>query len=76
MIAEKAEGDHADLAGILDGMRLLGLDWDEGPFFQSQRMDLYRAKAERLIASGAAYYCFCSKDQLEKRRATAPSAWP
>ena len=59
------------VGGILDGMRLLGLDWDEGPFFQSQRMDLYRANAERLIASGAAYYCFCSKDQLEKRRATA-----
>jgi glutamyl-tRNA synthetase len=59
------------VGGILDGMRLLGLDWDEGPFFQSQRMDLYRANAERLIASGAAYYCFCSKDQLEKRRAAA-----
>src|SRR3954465_7325796 len=59
------------VGGILDGMKLLGLDWDEGPFFQSQRMDLYRANAERLIASGAAYYCFCSKDQLEKRRAAA-----
>lgn len=59
------------VGGILDGMKLLGLDWDEGPFFQSQRMDLYRANAERLIKSGHAYYCFCSKEQLEKRRAAA-----
>src|ERR1051326_5326580 len=47
--------------GILVGMRWLGLDWDEGPFFQTQRMDLYRATAEKLAASGHAYYCFCSK---------------
>jgi len=59
------------VGGILEGMKLLGLDWDEGPFFQSKRMDLYRANAERLIASGHAYYCFCSKEQLEKRRAAA-----
>ena len=59
------------VGGILDGMRLLGLDWDEGPFFQSKRMDLYKENAERLIKSSHAYYCFCSKDQLEKRRAAA-----
>jgi len=59
------------VGGILDGMRLLGLDWDEGPFFQSKRMDLYRSNAERLIKNGHAYYCFCSKEQLEKRRAAA-----
>jgi glutamyl-tRNA synthetase len=57
--------------GILQGMRLLDLDWDEGPFYQSQRMELYRANAERLIATGHAYYCFCAKEQLEKRRAAA-----
>src|SRR5439155_2762963 len=59
------------VGGILDGMRLLGLDWDEGPFYQSKRMDLYKQNAERLIKSGHAYYCFCSKEQLEKRRAAA-----
>ena len=47
--------------GILVGMRWLGLDWDEGPFFQTQRMDLYKAAAEKLVASGHAYYCFCTK---------------
>ncbi len=59
------------VGGILDGMKLLGLDWDEGPFFQSKRIELYRSNAERLIKSGHAYYCFCAKEQLEKRRAAA-----
>jgi len=57
--------------GILVGMRWLGLNWDEGPFFQTQRMELYRATAEKLAASGHAYYCFCSKEELERRRAAA-----
>src|SRR3984893_5797223 len=60
--------------GILDGMRWIGLDWDEGPFYQSRRLDLYRATAERLLASGHAYYCFCTKDELEQRRAEATAA--
>ncbi len=48
--------------GILVGMRWIGLDWDEGPFFQSQRLELYRKTAARLIESGHAYYCFCKKE--------------
>ncbi len=60
--------------GILDGMRWLGLEWDEGPFFQSQRLPLYRATAERLRRSGHAYYCFCTKEELEQRRAAAVAA--
>src|SRR5438552_13209498 len=40
--------------GILQGMKWLGMDWDEGPFHQSERLDLYRATAERLLASGHA----------------------
>ena len=57
--------------GILEGMRWIGLDWDEGPFFQSQRLALYQATAEKLVASGHAYYCFCTKEELESRRAAA-----
>ena len=57
--------------GILVGMRWLGLKWHEGPFFQSQRMELYRATAARLVESGHAYYCFCSKELIEQRRAAA-----
>lgn len=57
--------------GILQGLRWLGIHWDEGPYYQTQRTDLYRAAAARLLESGAAYYCFCSKEELEKRRAAA-----
>ena len=57
--------------GILTGMRWLGLGWDEGPFFQSRRLDLYKQTAERLLTSGHAYYCFCTKAELEQRRAQA-----
>jgi glutamyl-tRNA synthetase len=57
--------------GILQGMRWLGLDWDEGPYHQTQRMEMYRQTAARLVASGHAYYCFCTKEELEQRRATA-----
>ncbi|AXC14652.1 Glutamyl-tRNA synthetase [Acidisarcina polymorpha] len=62
------------VGGILDGMTWLGLDWDEGPFYQSKRLDLYKAAAERLIASGSAYPCFCTKEELEQRRAEAAAA--
>src|SRR5713226_5424205 len=57
--------------GILQGMQWLGLSWDEGPYYQTQRVDLYRAAAARLIASGAAYYCFCGKEELEQKRVKA-----
>ncbi|ACO31742.1 MULTISPECIES: glutamate--tRNA ligase [Acidobacterium] len=65
---------EAMVEGILEGMRWLGLNWDEGPFFQSQRLDLYRATAEKLLASGHAYHCFCTKEELEQRRAEATAA--
>lgn len=57
--------------GILDGMSWLGLSWDEGPFYQSQRLPLYRESADKLVASGHAYYCFCTKEELEARRQEA-----
>ena len=60
--------------GILDGMRWLGLEWDEGPFFQSQRLPLYQSTAEKLRQSGHAYYCFCTKEELEQRRSEAVAA--
>jgi glutamyl-tRNA synthetase len=60
--------------GILDGMRWLGLEWDEGPFFQSRRLPLYQSTAEKLRQSGHAYYCFCTKGELEQRRIEAVAA--
>src|ERR1022692_4388017 len=47
------------LEGILDGLKWWGIEWDEGPVFQSQRLDMYRAAAERLLASGAGYASYC-----------------
>ena len=49
--------------GILDGLRWLGVDWDEGPYFQSQRLDLHREAALRLAATGAAYFCDCPPEK-------------
>jgi glutamyl-tRNA synthetase len=49
--------------GILESLRWLGLDWDEGPIHQSQRLELYRAAAEELLAGGAAYLCYCPPDR-------------
>ncbi len=67
---------------ILEDLRWLGLDWDEGPdaggdvgpYRQSERLDLYRAHADRLLASGHAYRCFCSTEQLEADRQGARAA--
>ena len=64
---------------ILRAMRWLGLDWDEGPeaggdygpYFQTERMDLYREAAERLVAEGKAYYCFCTPEKLAADREAA-----
>jgi glutamyl-tRNA synthetase len=72
-----AERSSAEMVqGILDGMRWLGLDWDEGPeaggphhpYFQSQRLDRYRAVAAELLSRGSAYRCFCSPDDIKARR--------
>jgi glutamyl-tRNA synthetase len=65
---------EAMVEGILDGMRWLGLNWDEGPFYQSQRLDLYKATAQKLLDSGHAYPCFCTKEDLEHRRKVASEA--
>ncbi len=53
---------------ILDSMRWLGLDYDEGPFYQTHHFDRYAAVAEQLLAQGHAYKCYCSKDRLEALR--------
>lgn len=69
------ERSSADMVtGILEGMRWLGMDWDEGPFYQSQRLDLYARTAAALLESGHAYHCFCTREELESRRAWATEA--
>jgi glutamyl-tRNA synthetase len=54
--------------GILQGLRWLGLDWDEGPFFQSQRLARYQDFAARLVGAGHAYRCFCRPEDLAARK--------
>jgi len=56
---------------ILDSMEWLGLDWDEGPFFQSQRYEVYEAYIQRLLDSGMAYHCHCSPEYLDRKREDA-----
>lgn len=55
-------------AAILEGMAWLGLDWDEGPFYQMQRMERYRAVLAEMLAAGSAYYCYCSREEVEAMR--------
>ncbi|TQV77465.1 glutamate--tRNA ligase [Aliikangiella marina] len=53
---------------ILDGMKWLELDWDEGPFYQTKRFDRYKAVIAQLVDEGKAYPCFCSKERLDTMR--------
>ena len=59
------------IATIVEGMRWVGLDWDEGPFRQTERMDLYRQYALQLLDKGQAYWCVCTAEELEHRRKEA-----
>jgi len=56
---------------ILDAMTWLGLTWDEGPFYQAQRVDIHREMVERLIDEKKAYYCTCTPEELEEKRKEA-----
>ena len=56
---------------IFDAMEWLELDYDEGPFFQMQRMDRYKEVLAQMLAAGTAYHCYCSKEELEQMRAEA-----
>lgn len=53
---------------ILEGMSWLGIDYDEGPFYQTKRLDRYREIIDQLLQQGDAYRCYCAKDRLEKLR--------
>jgi len=63
---ERSTQENVD--AILDGMSWLGLDADEGPFYQSERYDRYKEVSEQLLAVGKAYHCYCSKEVLDELR--------
>lgn len=60
---------EGSVEGITSALEWLGLHWDEGPIFQSERLEIYREHAEQLLASGHAYECFCTPERLEQVRA-------
>jgi glutamyl-tRNA synthetase len=62
---------QSSVDAILEGMTWLGLDWNEGPFYQSDNFPLYKEYVQRLLSSGKAYKCYCSAEQLEAKRAQA-----
>lgn len=64
-VARKVEGA---VENITESLKWLGLDWDEGPYFQSQRLPLYQEIARKLVDQGHAYLCYCSPQRLEEMR--------
>jgi glutamyl-tRNA synthetase len=59
------------IEAIIEGMKWLNLDWDEGPYRQTDRFDVYRSSIDRLVQEGKAYHCYCSSEELEQRRQEA-----
>jgi glutamyl-tRNA synthetase len=59
---------------IIDAMHWLGLDFDEGPYFQSERGDIYNSYVDKLLETGGAYYCSCTPEEVEDMRETARAA--
>jgi len=72
---DRSRSTEENIVSIVDALRWLGLDWDEGPpakgYRQTERMDLYREHAERLVRAGRAYHCDCPPEQLERERQAA-----
>jgi glutamyl-tRNA synthetase len=66
---ERSRADYIDK--LIESMRWLGLDWDEGPYYQSKRLEEYNREAVRLVAEGRAYYCYCSVEELALAREAA-----
>ncbi len=65
---DRERSTEASVNAILEGMAWLGLDYDEGPFYQTQRMALYREQIERLLDEGKAYHCYCTRERIEALR--------
>ncbi len=66
-----ARSTQESVDAILQGMRWLGLDWDEGPFYQSERFPVYKEFVEKMLAEGKAYKCYCTAEELEAKREKA-----
>ena len=68
---DRERSTEAHTKVILDGLTWLGIQWDEGPYFQGAYGPRHKADAERLVAEGKAYRCFCTREELEAQRKEA-----
>ncbi|MFH2012709.1 MAG: glutamate--tRNA ligase [Pseudomonadota bacterium] len=68
---DRARSTEESIQAIYDGMEWLGLDWDEGPYLQTERFSIYREYIEKLIKKGKAYYCYCTPQKLNEKRKLA-----
>jgi glutamyl-tRNA synthetase len=71
---DRERSTEAHTRVILDGLGWLGIQWDEGPYFQGEYGPRHKADAERLVAEGAAYRCFCTREELDAQRKEAESS--
>ena len=67
--SERSTQQYVD--AIFDALNWLGIDWDEGPYYQSARLDIYKQYIQKLIDTGNAYYCTCSREDVEEMRQKA-----
>ncbi len=65
---DRKRSTRGSIADILESMKWLGLEWDEGPYFQMERLDIYKKYGDRLLGEGKAYLCYCTPQELEERR--------
>ena len=68
---DQSRSTDESIQALIEGMTWVGLDWDEGPFRQTERVDLYRSHAMKLLERGQAYWCVCQAEELEARRKEA-----
>ena len=68
---DQSRSTDESIQAIIEGMKWVGLDWDEGPYRQTERIDLYRGHAMQLLEKGQAYWCVCKAEELDARRKEA-----
>lgn len=68
---DQSRSTDESIRAIVEGMKWVGLDWDEGPFRQTERIELYRSHAMKLLEKAQAYWCICKAEELEARRKAA-----
>lgn len=68
---DRSRSTEESIQAIIEGMKWLGLDWDEGPYRQTDRLAIYREHVDKLLAEGKAYHCYCTPEELEARRKEA-----